>query len=167
MAKYARNDLTRLKVIEVYVETPEYPIDSVFPPVMVVQFVPCPDDVEPEWDFDPVNDTYSAPPPPPPGNVVEITCPVGAEKGVAFDISAKVVVDDGSGTIVPVTDTYYVPIQNLTDGTSSSMLVFNFVDGEATASVTLTVPGLYDVLEAQIRPIPTARLAETVNISVY
>ena len=99
--------------------------------------------------------------------VVEITCPTGAEHGVAFDITAIIKVDDGSGTVVPYTGTYYVPIKNLTDGITNEMLVFNFVDGEATTSVTLNVVGLYDVLESQIRPVPTARMAETVNISIY
>lgn len=165
--KFARNDLTRLKVIEVFVETPEYPIDSIFPPVLVAEFVPCPDNVEPEWDFDPATNTYSEPPPPPPGNVVEIVCPVGAEHGKPFTITATIKVDDGSGTVVPYTGTYYVPISNLTDGTTNEMLVMNFVNGVATTSVTLNVVGLYDVLEDQIRPVPTARMAETVNISIY
>ena len=165
--KFARNDLTRLKVIEVFVETPEYPIDSVFPPVLVAEFVPCPDNVEPEWDFDPATNTYSEPLPPPPGNVVEIVCPVGAEQGKPFTITATIKVDDGSGTVVPYTGTYYVPISNLTDGTTNEMLVINFVNGVATTSVTLNVVGLYDVLEDQIRPVPTARMAETVNISIY
>lgn len=165
--KYARNDLTRLKVIEVYVETPEYPISSVFPQVLVDEFIPCPDNVEPEWDFNPSTNTYSEPPPPPPGNVVEIDCPTGAPKGTPFDITATIKVDDGSGTVVPYTGIYYVPISNLTDGVTNQMLVFSFVNGVATTSVTLDVVGLYDVLESQIRPVPTARMAQTVNISIY
>jgi len=47
------------------------------------------------------------------------------------------------------------------------MLVFNFVGGEATTSITLNVPGLYDVLESQSPTAPAARVAQSVNISVY
>lgn len=34
-------------------------------------------------------------------------------------------------------------------------------------SITLNVPGLYDVLESQIPTAPAARVAQSVNISVY
>lgn len=165
--KYARNDLTRLKVIEVFVETPEHPIGSVFPQVLVDEFVPCPDNVEPEWDFNPSTNTYSEPPPPPPGNIVVVECPVAAQHGTAFNVSLKVEVDNGSGTLVPVNATYYVPLKNQTDGTTTQMLVFPLSGGQCTVPVTVSVPGVYEVLMAQILPAPTAKLPDSINIAIY
>lgn len=164
MAKFARKNEQNI-VVELFEHETILPSETHVPEI-ASQFQPCPDEVEVNWVFDPATSIYSAP-------IVEqakedkikISAPVATPVSIAFDISVKV--EDSEANTVDVTETYYVPIKNITDNATTKMLVIPLVNGQATVSTVLDVVGVYEILKDQIRPVPSAKLDANVSITVY
>jgi len=105
---------------------------------------------------------FADPPSPPVLNIILPGSPVSA--GVAFNYSADV--RDSGAALVPINDTYYVPIIRDADGWQAYLLVVDVVNGEAAGSVTIPDPGVYVLRLDKVRPTPQSQLSQNPEIIV-
>ena len=98
-------------------------------------------------------------------SIVKVTIPVASPKSTAFNIQLRVE-DKATGDLLPSNETYYVPLKNITDSTTVSVLVFPMVDGVADISATLDAVGVYTMLKSQIRPTPVSEIGDA-SITIF
>jgi hypothetical protein len=86
---------------------------------------------------------------------------------VGEEVSVSVAVTLGvDGPVLPVTDTYYVPIIRCSDDMQAEFLEFVLTDGTGTASFALPEKGMYKMDMKAIFPEPQSELAEVPKVIV-
>lgn len=101
-----------------------------------------------------------------PDHVVKIVSPVSSAKNAAFTVSVSVVDANDNDALVDVTETYYIPLKNAMSGDIDQIITLPIANGAGSVDITVATAGIYDIAEQYIRPRPTARIAETVDIVI-
>ena len=83
--------------------------------------------------------------------------------GESFNLTVKIA--DGE-TIVPVTETYYIPVVRDADQKQIDLLTANIVDGQCSLVLTIPEKGIYTINLANIKPAPAAGLSDNLELLV-
>lgn len=95
-----------------------------------------------------------------------ITMPNSAAKGT--NVNGSIAVRDATtGAVIPVNETYFVPIMNMITNQLEMMLQVNVTNGDGTFSFQLANAGLYSFDKKHIRPVPTTEIDGQTDISIY
>lgn len=101
-----------------------------------------------------------------PKAVINFVYPIAAAKATQIMVDVSVV-DEATGSALPLTRTYYVPLVDAMTNILNQMLIVNLVNGVGQVSFTVATAGVYSINVDFIRPQPTATLSETPDIVVY
>jgi hypothetical protein len=162
MIKYAR----KINNLAVDVITGD-PYDF-FHPNIAAQFYAVNDDVENGWVYDPVLDVWSEPirVAKSADALINFTYPTAAAKSTDITVDVAVV-NSIENSLVPVSETYYVPLMNIITGTMDQMLVIPVVDGIGQVVFRVASAGVVGITVDLIRPRPTAKFSSLPDIAIY
>ena len=83
---------------------------------------------------------------------------------IGTDITVSASVHDAAGNLLPVENTYYVPVLRNSDNLQAAFLTLQFVNGSVSVNFRIDHPGVYSVAMEKIHPKPTAILQQEVLI---
>ncbi len=93
---------------------------------------------------------------------------VPASSPSATAITGSVTVKDASSdTVIPVNETYYVPLINKITNTMDQMIAVVLTDGVGTLLFEVETPGVYGIRASMILPAPTTEVIGQMEIAIY
>ena len=145
------------------------PSEQFHPDVAQYYDTEVPDEVQNGWDWNGTVATAPVIPDPvvEPNPVVKITSPISTPKLTDVVITSEIIDgNDGISIITGINETYYVPIKNAMTGELDQMVQMAIINGSGSATIQFANPGIYDIAEEFIRPIPTIPFEKTTDIVV-